>query len=244
MEFPDFSKKNYLKFLLLIIIIPLLLNIIATAIWDLCLKGAYPSIKFAIFDFAQFVMEYISRIDYTEVAKGSHERIALKIYSSLFIAAAGITILLMFIGYDTLKRKEREIKELNNNIETTLNGKEYSSGHNAEFKSLETAKIELNKTELLAHKTIRDHLISCFVLTLCLTNLFFSIIKDTYIDSAVAHFNQCCTIITPFVSSKDMAQIKSEFSQIEIKEDFENVLSRLKDKCSDKNIKLPNFKTW
>lgn len=242
LESIEFNKKNYLKFLLLAIFIPFILNILATAFWDLFLKTAFPAWKNQVFDFFQTAMEYISRIDYSEIAKGSHERISLKIYFTILLFFAGITIFSMIIGYDKLKSNEKTISDLQKNYEMLVSVSKTPLEINNDIPK--DARKEFEVAEKITQNAIRSHFLWCFIMTLCLFNLFFSLIKDIYIDSAVAHFNQCCGIVEPIISPKELAQIKSDFAQISNKDGFKEVLSRMESKMGDKKLKIPQFKIW
>ena len=68
--------------------------------------------------------------------------------------------------------------------------------------------------------------------------------RISYINSAVTYFQQCRTIIAPYIRQEEEKLLVAKFSQIESKNDYVIIVSNM-EKVASKNLqKVPKFKIW
>jgi hypothetical protein len=68
--------------------------------------------------------------------------------------------------------------------------------------------------------------------------------KVAYVNRAITHFNQLVSVVSPYVSSREMEMLESEFAQISSSQDYYVVIKKLREECANNSLKCPEFSVW
>lgn len=68
--------------------------------------------------------------------------------------------------------------------------------------------------------------------------------RVSYINSAVTYFQQCRTIIAPYIKQEEEKMLVSKFSQIWSRDDYITVVSNIEKIASKNGQRVPDFKIW
>ena len=71
-----------------------------------------------------------------------------------------------------------------------------------------------------------------------------NVAKAQYINSAITHFEQSVSIVTPLATDKELAAFKSRFARVASKGDYESLMSEITHVGERGGIKVPDFKAW
>lgn len=62
-----------------------------------------------------------------------------------------------------------------------------------------------------------------------------------YINDKITYFEQSYTIIAPYISHEEQLLIKSEFAQINDKDDYDRIISKIHDLAKENNITIKEY---
>jgi hypothetical protein len=109
-------------------------------------------------------------------------------------------------------------------------------------------KQEKNKTPEQLAKAQRARrrvfIFSTFFLALVASIIYVRGLMHTYTNAAITHFYQSLTIVLPYISMEEERQFRSDFARIAKKEDYAELMEKLKARADSRNIKLPQFPIW
>ena len=198
-----------LKYLFIFVVLPLLLNILATAFWDAYLKQAYPGIIEKSLLMVKDVYQYVGSIDYTEIARGNYERVSIKVNFQVLNLLALVVAILFAEAYSRISSIDSKISGLEKEADSIFEENKKS----AEKVSLENCKIDIqNGIKMLKEtsKKVKMWLyVPIFLVILSLFSALFGQVKDFYINLAIAHYNRCLAISAPHLTetkSKHLTQ--------------------------------------
>jgi hypothetical protein len=69
-------------------------------------------------------------------------------------------------------------------------------------------------------------------------------VKLSYINSADTHYHQVARLASPYLDARELAQIESDFAQLNSREDYVKVLSSLESACNAHGRIVPQFDAW
>lgn len=199
------------------------LGAIGSGVWDLAIKPLFRfSGNFAINILTLGINKLQDNI-YIEIAKGMAERTSHHVYYlvMVFYLFAAISVTFYFWeGYD--RRKSRYNSEILKIIED-------------EEKSIESLKNEIGGYLDKAKKLM---FVFTIVMTFFIILLVFDYSRTMFIDNKVRIFEQMYTIDAPYLTDQERLKIKSDFGLIKNKEDYERLITKLKDIAISNKIKL------
>jgi hypothetical protein len=82
------------------------------------------------------------------------------------------------------------------------------------------------------------------VLTLLGSVVFVQFLMVNYENLAITHFQQCLAICAPYLTLQEQRDLASKFAQIQTKEDYVAVISRLKSLGAKNSLQTPEFEPW
>jgi hypothetical protein len=86
--------------------------------------------------------------------------------------------------------------------------------------------------------------ISSLLLGVVLVLQVASLARETYVNSAEAHFHHVMRIVSPYLDAHEQAQVESDFAQIGSREDYVRLLLRLESQCKAHGRTVPAFDPW
>ncbi len=221
----------------------IILGAIGSGLWDLVLKSLW-------FSMSKFFLEIISSIfssfksaTYKDISKGFHEG------SSIATLVVSTTILSWVFG----EKCGEMVGSISNINEKCANdGSELKSAlqeklplNTKKIEDLENQLVEAQITlqKLMRYKKYIAYFGSLFSL-FAISFFLFLMMQTTYVNSAITHFDQLLKIDAPFISEKEMIQIRSAFAQISSSEDYKEIILRLENIGKENNQKIPTFVQW
>jgi hypothetical protein len=65
-----------------------------------------------------------------------------------------------------------------------------------------------------------------------------------YINKGITHFNQCKTIVSPYISEQNRLELQSKFAMIRNRKDYVYLLDNMEQIANKNKVPLPTFKVW
>lgn len=239
---------NFKKKAILGLIGALIVGGLGNGVWEYVLEPAFTWSLAGILNIATLGVHEFKDDLYREIAKGFHEESSLSLANTLYyMIGYGVAF-----GFFLLTRKTKDLvsristtnKELDD-LEAIVDGQTASSGVNDDLHvrilKLRAKNIDIAPRINFMHKTA--------YLLFAVGIAFFAWIiigntKDRYINSAIVHYKQSLSIVTPLANDKELATFTSRFARIESKRDYEALISDIAHIGVRGGQKLPAFKAW
>ncbi len=227
--------KKYFK-ILLGIIGAILLGAIGSGVWKFLLEPAIFRGRNSILNIAVLGVEKYKNNIYEEVAKGFHEIPSLEVYYYvIWIFALGLIV------YGTeLYIKSKQLKWKHDKLLVEI--KSIITG--TKRKELSISELYDDASKIKPQRLVFTSKICIVVVIIFATWLFISHFRHRYINSAITHFQQMCSIVKPYIDQQQEKQIISEFAQIKNKQNYINVIVKLKQLAEKNNLEMPKFEPW
>jgi hypothetical protein len=90
----------------------------------------------------------------------------------------------------------------------------------------------------------RSDTVASVLLVICLVGAFIVWNKFSYVNSADAHYHHVLRIALPYLAAGEQAQTDSDFAQIQTRQDYVKVLSKLESQCKAHGLTVPEFDPW
>ncbi len=103
------------------------------------------------------------------------------------------------------------------------------------------AKLNSGATQTGIEKTV---LVAIIAIVFATIFFFIQASQTAYINRAVTHFNQLFIIASPYLTEDQRLIKRSQFAQINSRDDYVKVISSLVDVCDEKKITTPKFEAW
>lgn len=210
--------------IMLIIIIPLLVGLLTNFIWESLGRKYIGITGNFLLKFMSFGKTTIIDSIYKDIArKNIHKPIAVITFLMMLTS-------IMLLGYASgdVKNKflnqRHEFRQESNNVPTKELADKISKLQN---------EINENEKELAIEAFFASLLFSIYAA--------YSHIRNSYVVSGVLHFEQCLSIIRPFITEQDYHIFNSRFSQIKNSLDYKNILNEIYDLCHENNSITPDF---
>jgi hypothetical protein len=103
------------------------------------------------------------------------------------------------------------------------------------------------KNSALAPKVKLMHMTANFLFAIGIAFFAWMVIgnaKARYINSAITHYEQSLSIVTPVATEKELAAFKSRFARVASKGDYEAIMSEMAHVGDHGGLKIPDFKAW
>lgn len=239
----SFNKKAILG-----VIAALIVGGLGNGVWEYVLEPAFTWSLAGILNISTLGVQAFKDDIYREIAKGFHEESSLSLANALYY----------WIGYGVafglflLTRKTKDLvssiattsKELDD-LEAIVDGHAEPSG---EKDDLHVHISNLRVKNLgLAPKVNLMHKAAYLLFALGIAFFAWMIIgtaKDRYINSAIVHYKQSLSIVTPLATDKELATFKSRFARVASKGDYEALISDIEHVGDRGGLKVPDFKVW
>lgn len=226
----------------------LIIGGLGNGVWEYVLEPAFTWSLTGILNIATLGAQTFKDELYREIAKGFHEESSLSLANSLYYwIGYGVAFWLFLLTRKT-KNLVSSIAAANkdiNNLEAIIDGNSEPSGQEEDLHvrisnlRAQTSK-QATKAELL-HKTA--YLLFAFGIAF-FAWMIIGTAKDRYINSAIVHYEQSLSIVTPLASDKELATFKSRFARIASKSDYEALISDIAHVGDQGGLKLLDFKAW
>lgn len=185
---------------------------------------------------------------YREIGKGFHEASSLSLATAIYY----------WIGYGVafglflVTRKTRSLVDSLSDTEKELDDLEaIANGNKGLSKPEEDIHVRISKQRLrissLAPKAKLMHKAAYGLFALGIAFFAWMLIgsaKAIYINSAIVHYEQSLSIVTPLATNEELAALESRYSQISSKGNYESVISDIADIGERAQQKIPDFKVW
>jgi hypothetical protein len=173
------------------------------------------------------------------VAKGFHEYASYSIESKINII---IGIGFIFAAIELLRRV-KSTKDRKDELLRRLGKLDNPECDHSNYqKSISEIREDLNSIDV--EKPIKA---ARFMMPFVVLLLSFQVVSSytkLYENRAITYFYQSKSIITPYLSSEEIANLESKFSSMRTAEEYYLLVSRLKEVADKNNIALPSFDPW
>jgi len=221
---------------------------LGNGVWEYVLEPAFAWSLTGILNIATLGVQTFKDELYREIAKGFHEESSLSLANSLYYwVGYGVAYGLYLLTRKT-KNLVSSIANTNkdiDNLEASIDGNSEPSASGEDLhlriSNLRAQNLKQASKAKLMHKT--SYLLLAFGIAF-FAWMIIGTVKDRYINSAIVHYEQSLSIITPLASDKEIATFKSRFAQIASKDDYEALISDIAHVGDRGGPKLPEFKAW
>lgn len=214
----DFISKNKTLSLILGLIGTLIIGGLGSGVWEYILKPLFShSINF-ILDLSTLGMDTFKNSIYEEISQGFSEKNSIKNYTLII----GFLIGFYLISILSVFRKLRNLKKENEPIYIDFNSD----------KDKELTKISLRIKIFL-------FFVICFSITLLVNTK-----RLDYINESILYYNKLKTIITPYITDKELKLLDSRYAQIKNKEDYQTIINELLKVSESNNIIIKKRDIW
>lgn len=239
----SFNKKAILG-----VIAALIVGGLGNGVWEYVFEPAFTWSLAGILNIATLGVQSFKDDLYGEIAKGFHEESSLSLANSLYYwvgyAVAFGLFLLTRKTKDLVSRIAAVNKELDD-LESTADGNSKQSEPkddiHVHISNLRAENAGLAPKAKLMHKTayLLFSLGIAFFAWMVIGNA-----KARYINSAIVHYEQSLSIVTPLATGKELAAFKSRFARVASKGDYETLISDIAHVGDRGGLKVPDFKAW
>ena len=210
--------------ILLLIVIPLFVGLLTNFIWESFFRKSISVICNCFLKFMSFgMLTFIDSI-YKDIAR---KNIHKPITSMTFLIMLFSSILLGYTASGLTKEHSKSKYEIQQEVKS---------------KSTDELKADI----LVMQNDINNREDSLAIMSFCLSLLLSlyalqSHIRNAYVISAILHFEQCLSIIRPYITEQIYLATESEFSLISNSLEYKHTLSGIYTICLQNNIKPPQF---
>ncbi|SDH05965.1 hypothetical protein [Nitrosomonas sp. Nm132] len=230
------------------VILALLVGGLGNGVWEYVLKPVFTWSLAGILNIATLGVHAFKDDLYREIAKGFHEESSLSLANALYYWVGYGVVFGLFLLTRKTKDMASRIVTANqdlDNLEAIVEGRAAPSEPKADLQvrisNLRTSTSELVPKVQLMQKAV--------YLLFALGIAFFAWMiignaKDRYINSAIVHYEQSISIVTPMATDKELAAFKSRFARVASKGDYEALISDIAHVGDRDDLKVPDFKAW
>ncbi|HEY3932902.1 MAG TPA: hypothetical protein VGM58_11115 [Verrucomicrobiae bacterium] len=213
------SDKNKFWIWVLRIAGAIFIGAIGSGVWELFLKDFFFGIGHILVGGLTFGLQSLQDSIYQEIAKGSTNK------APQYLLFLGMSMLAVIMGFMSAKRATKKKDKV-----------EMLAEKLAQEKNLE----ELKKLAALIRKQAdRWYRIAMTYNVLIFSFLFFRYIETSFVNESVTNFEQVYTICLPNLLPSEKEQVRSQFAQIQTKQDYDDIMRHLKEVAAKNNLRLP-----
>ena len=231
---------------------------LGNGVWQYIIEPGVQGGVSVILNIATLGVQSFKDAIYAEIAIGFHEKQSLNASTSLtFLIAYGASALSFYlwrISRSSLEKTVRIAADIDR-LERAAEAVEEGGGQGLGSDQVEEVQSDLKATlsglrsqnsNLMAQARFAHRLtISALVFGLGL--LAWAIVANaraSYINSAVAHFEQSMAIVAPHALADEVLRIRSSFARIGSRDDFVAVLSEINGIAGRAGVELKPFEAW
>lgn len=233
----------------------LLVGGLGNGVWEYILEPTLSEGTSLILSIATLGAQTIKDDIYVDISRGFHEKYSVDAANSISqIAAYAIMIAFFALSQVTktlvekTNKSGREIEMLEaelGSVEVIVKKNLAVEDERNSFCNRLTSLKEGN----LAQKNIafRNHRLALIFLSFSFAIFSWIIVdnvKSQYINSAIAHFEQSLTIVSPYATPDEVVAIRSRFAQVNKRDDFVEVLKEVKHMAARGGLQLRSFDAW
>ncbi|WP_137225064.1 hypothetical protein [Shewanella sp. MEBiC00475] len=240
----NFSKKAVVG-----VILALIVGGLGNGIWKYVFEPVFAWSISATLNVATLGVEAFKDDLYNEIAKGFHEASSLTLANDIYYWV-GVAVAFAFFLFT---RKTKDLvsnvtsidKELDD-IEEAIDSEDNSSNEPEESIHERISRLRANNSVTATKASILNKTAyACFAVGVAFYAwMTISSVKATYINSAITHYEQSLSIIAPLATDKELVIMRSRFSQIKSKDDYENIVFDIAQIGKRENIELKEFTVW
>lgn len=195
----------------------IVLGAVGSGVWELVFSPSFTWLGRSLLTVVTLGLESVSDAIYVDVAKGHHELPSLIVYNLL----GTIILMSLLFGFFVIQNSLLRSK----------------------FRQSPEGK---TPEQLKGLKRRADYLLIwlLLVMTFLCTTVFVRSVMHTYTNIAVTYFNQCLTIVLPYVSPEEERRLRSEFARISSRKNYEQLVNELREHATSNSIQLPEFSIW
>jgi len=230
----------------------ILISAVGSAIWEVFLKPLSTFIiRDILLNLITFGLDSIRNDIYSSVALGYNQSSTVLLFHYFVVIA--ISAMIIFLLYvfsrrgELMEKHKRLIKELDDSLSEINNmGKtiektreeiiEEDRGKIIKIREGATS-VSFKRLNILLYILV---FISVYQSTLLITDL----IKTTYVNSAITHYNQIVAISSPYYNPKEIALHNSQYAQITNREDYIRLTASIEATIKNHGILPPTFSAW
>jgi hypothetical protein len=228
---------------------------IGNGVWEYILEPGFRGSASVLLSVATLGVEAFKDDIYLEIAKGFHEKQSVSTANLLaLLTVYGVSGSLFLLTrtsktlVEKVDRTRREIERLEAKIE---DGKpQAKSPMNSQERQADLrGRLAVAKAQNLALKSdvrrLHRFTLGAFSLSLALVAwVLVETAKSSYINTAIAHFEQSLAIVSPHATQDELLMLRSRFAQVTNRDDFVAVLSEI-DRIGDRGgLELAGFEAW
>jgi hypothetical protein len=225
----------------------IIIGAIGSGVWEVVLKPLSTFIRDILLNLITFGLESFRNDIYSSVASGYDQSPIIQLLHYFVLAA--ILAMIFFLMDLFFKRRElmedqkRVLKELDDTLSEITN-----MGETKKKTQEEIRDGIIQARQSVARQPIkRFSVLLYFGALLCMfqaTLLITSLIKTSYINSAISHYNQIVAISSPYYNATEIALHNSQYAQIKKKEDYLRLTALIEATIKNHGIVPPTFSAW
>lgn len=199
----------------------ILIGAIGSGVWENLLSPFFEFlVKISIQTFTLGRKVFLDSI-YEDIAKGFSDKYSIRFFYFFESTLFAILIITLFFAKRSIKKIIFSYKEEH---EKTEEESKYSEKN-------------------LKRKILLTNII-LFLLLITFSSIFIEERVNLYKNNAIVHIEQSLRIIMPYLSQKEINQLKSQFALIKSKEDYVELDKKLRDIARDHSTILPDFEIF
>lgn len=239
----SFNKKAILG-----LVAALIVGGLGNGVWEYVLEPAFTWSVTGILNIATLGVQSFKDDLYREIAKGFHEESSLSLANALYYWVGYGVAFGLFLFTRRTKNLVSKISSHNKklgDLEAIADGDVDSREPNNDIRMRISKLREENSS--LAPKAKLMHKAAYFLFALGIAFFAWMVIgmeKARYINSAIVHYEQSLSIVTPLATDKELAAFKSRFARVASKGDYEALISDIAHVGERGRLKVPDFKVW
>lgn len=215
----------------------LLLSALGSGCWESVLRPAFHSIARWVLDIASLGLAGYKNSVYRQIAEDNQS--ALSLVTLIWVTAMYalmIAILTVYQfgmndrtrskGQDLLRKLSGDPPKLDPDLTVDTLKQQLA----ANLKSVSRARVLLY--------------VSSLFVCVAFVNWFVWLARIGYVNSADAHYHQVLRVASPYLESREQAQVESDFAQISSRDDYVRLISRLESQCKVHGRAVPPFDAW
>lgn len=240
----SFQKKAILGF-----IGALIIGGLGNGVWVYVLEPAFTWSLTGILNIATLGVQTFKDELYREIAKGLHEESSLSLANTLYYwVGYGVALWLFLLTRKTkglVSHIATSIKNIDD-LEAIVDGRnsepsEPERDFHVRISNLRAENSKLAPKAEFLHKTA--YLLFAFGIAF-FAWMIIGGAKARYINSAIVHYEQSLSIVTPLATDKELATLKSRFARVASKGDYEALITDIAHVGDRGGLKLPEFEVW
>ncbi len=243
-----YSSMSFNKKAILGAIVALIVGGLGNGVWEYLLEPAFTWSLSGVLNIATLGVQSFKDDLYREIAKGFHEETSLSLATSLYYwVGYGVAFGLFLFTRKTkglVSRIASTNKELDE-LESIVDG--YAEPSRPE----EDIRVRISKLRAKnlgfapKAKLMHGAAYVLFVLGIAFfASMVIETVKARYINSAIVHYEQSISIVSPLATDKEIAVFNSRFARVASKNDYETLISDIASVGSRGGLAVPVFKAW